>query len=164
MSPEPQITIREERLCARLARLLCEHAVGDSLGDEWSTRDLMASFEYFLPDVLREARREWRSESLDGIYPQIFRKIGVRDAELVGLAIFISDQSLNPIHLQLQLASEFDRIAWLDLRLGEQTSGGRLRVPYREYNEWKVSPLLDVAKRYDSIDWYYHVGYGKRQS
>jgi hypothetical protein len=164
MSPESQIAIREERLCAKLARLLCEHAIGDSLGDEWSTRDLMAGFMFFLPDVLREAQQEWRFESLDGIYPRIFRKIGVRDAELVGLAIFISDQTLTPIHLQLQLAPEFDRIAWLDLRLGEQTPGGCLRVPYREYNEWKVAPLLDVAKRYESIDWFYHVGYGERRS
>jgi hypothetical protein len=122
----------------------------------------MAGFEFFLPEFLRGVHDEPHDDFLDGVYPRFFQKIGPREAELVGLAIFISDQTLTPIHLQLQLSPEFDRIAWLDLRLGERTEHGCLREPY---SRGKVTgTMLRVAERYGSIEWYYHVGYGERQT
>ncbi len=150
------ISVPEQKVCERLAPLLREHQVGDSLGE------LMASFEFFLPEVLREVHEEWRYESLDGIYPSIFRKTGEREAELLGLAIFISDQALTPVHFRLQLSPTFDRVAWIDLRLGECTESGCRREPY---GHAKVqSTMLHVSERLDSIEWFYHVGYGERDS
>ena len=154
------ISIPEQRVCERLGPLLREHSVGDSLGDLVTQRDLMASFEFFLPEVLREVHDEWQGESLDGVYPRYFRKTGEREAELLGLAIFISDQTLTPIHFRLQLSPAFDRVSWIDLRLGEHTEDGCRREPY---GHAKVQgTMLHVAERFDSIDWFYHVGYGER--
>jgi hypothetical protein len=155
------ISIPERRVCEGLGALLQKHAVGDSLGDLFSARDLMTSFEFFLPEVLREAHDEWRGESLDGVYPRLFRKTGDREAELLGLVIFISDQTLTPVYFQLQLSPEFSRVAWIDLRLGEHTEHGCRREPY---GTSKVQgTMLHVAERFDSIDWFYHVAYGERQ-
>ena len=122
----------------------------------------MFSFEFFLPEVLSEAHEEWRYESLDGVYPRIFRKTGEREAELLGLVIFVADQTLTPVHFRLQLSPTFDRVAWIDLRLGERTETGCRREPY---GHAKVQgTILHVAERFDSIDWFYHVGYGERES
>jgi len=150
-------------VCERLGPLLQEHAVGDFLGDLNSNQDLMASFEFFLPEILREVYCEWRGESLDGVYPRVFQKTGDREAELLGLAIFISDQTLTPIHFQLQLSPTYDRVTWLELRLGEHTKDGCCR---REpYGHSKVQgTMLHVAERFDSIDWFYHAGYGERDA
>ena len=156
------ISIPEQRVCEGLGPLLRGHAAGDSLGDLPTCRDLMTSFEFFLPEVLREVHDEWRHESLDGVYPRWFRKTGDREAALLGLAIFISDQTLTPVYAELQLSPTFDRVAWVDLRLGEHTEKGCRREPY---GHSKVQgSMLHVAERFDSIDWFYHVSYGERES
>ncbi len=78
------------------------------------------------------------------------------------MAIFISDQTLTPIHFLLQLSPELDRTTWIDLRLGEHTDTGCRREPY---GHSKVQgAMLHIAERFDSIDWFYHVGYGERDS
>lgn len=155
-----EVSIPEQRVCEGLGPLLRKHPVGESLGDLLTARALMSSFEFFLPEVLREVHTEWQDESLDGIYPRFFRKVGDREAELLGLAIFISDQTLTPVHFRLQLSRGFDQVTWIDLRLGEHTGSGCRREPY---GRSKVQgTMLHVAERFDSIDWYYHVSYGER--
>lgn len=156
------ISIPEQRICERLGPLLREHAVGASLGDLRTAGNLLDSFELFLPQVLREVQDEWQHESLDGIYPLYFRKTAEREAELLGSALFITDQTFTPIHFRLQLSPELDRIAWLDLRLGEHTENGCRRDPYTQSNVACLS--LFVAEGPESIDWFYHVGYGERES
>ncbi|WP_442484218.1 hypothetical protein [Aeoliella sp. SH292] len=157
-----EISIPEQRVCERLGPLLREHSVGESLGDQLTAGDLMVSFEWFLPEVLREVHAEWRGEALDGIYPRFFRKIGDREAELLGLAIFISDQTLTPIHFCIQLSPNFDFVSWIELRLGEHTGTGCRREPYGSSKA--QGTMLHVAERFDSIDWFYHVGYGERDA
>jgi hypothetical protein len=53
----------------------------------------------YIPEVLREIHSEWKYESLDGIYPEIARKNGDLEIEIIGLCIFIQDQTLTPLHL-----------------------------------------------------------------
>lgn len=154
------ISVAEQRICERLKVLLRDHQVGDSLGDLVTERELMSAFEFFLPQVLCEAHNE--CDSLDGVYPKVFRKTGEREAELLGLALFISDQTLTPVHFRLQLSPTFDRVAWMDLRLGERTESGCRREPYGQAKV--LGTMLHVAERFDSIDWFYHVGYGERES
>ena len=158
-----EISVPEQRVCERLAPLLVQHAVGDSLGDIKSQRDLMNSFEFFLAEIIRKSHPEWNHESLDGVYPKFFRKTAEREADLLGLALFISDQTLTPIHFQIQLSSKLNRVSWVDLRLGEHTVDGCLREPYARS---KVQgDMLNIAQRFDSkIDWFYHVESGKRDS
>ena len=138
------ISIPERRVCERLGTLLQEHAVGDSLGDLFSARDLTASFEFFLPEVLREVYGEWRHESLDGVCPRIFRKIGDREAELLGLAIFISDQTLTPIHFQLQLSPRYTELPglncdWVSMSKTDVAAANHMRS--RKFTE-RCSTLL----------------------
>jgi hypothetical protein len=156
------ISLPEQRVCEGLGPLLRGHEIGDSLGELPTWRDLMTSFEYFLPEVLREVHDEWKYESLEGVYPRWFRKTDDREAALLGLAIFISDQTVTPVYVELQLSPTLDRVAWIDLRLGEHTETGCRREPYRGA---KVNgSMLHVAERFDSIDWFYHVSYGERES
>ncbi len=157
-----EISVPEQRLCEHLAPLLRAHAVGDSIGDSTGEGYLFSSFEFFLPEILHEVHDEWRYESLDGVYPKVFRKTGVREIELIGLACFISDQTLTPLHVRLQLSPTYDRVSWVDLRLGERIGRGCRREPYR--NSKTMGAMLHVAERLDSIDWFYHVGYGDRES
>ncbi len=157
-----EISIPEQRVCERLGPLLREREIGESLGDLNTQRDLHASFEFFLSEVVREVHAEWKYESLDGVYPRLFRKVGDREMELIGLAIFISDQTLTPIWFGLQLSPQFDRVSWIDLRLGERMENGCRREPY---SHGKVhGTKLHVLERLESIDWFYHVGYGERDS
>ena len=121
----------------------------------------MSAFAYFIPGVLRAVHDEWQHESLDGVYPRFFCKVGEREVELLGLAIFISDQTLTPVHIRLQLSPSFDKVSWIDLRLGERTEAGCHREPYTHA---KVQgTMLHIAERLESIDWFYHVGYGERE-
>lgn len=145
-----EISIPEQRVCERLGPLLREREIGESLGDWNMQRDLLVSFEFFLPGVLREVHAEWKGESLDGVYPQMFRKVSDREMELVGIAIFISDQTLTPIWFNLQLSPQFDRVSWIDLRLGEHTEIGCRREPY---SHGKVQgSILHVLERLESIN------------
>ena len=156
------ISVPEQRVCELLTPLLRSHEVGDSIVPSSGDGYIFSSFEFFLPGVLREIHAEWLHESLDGIYPASFRKTGDREIELIGLALFISDQTLTPLHVRLQLSPDFDCVSWIDLKLGERIDGECRRDPY---GSAKVSgAMLHITNRLDSVDWYYHVGYGEYQS
>lgn len=158
----PEISVPEQRVCEMLSPLLLFHATGDSIGPRTDGKYLFSSLEFFLPEVLRELHDEWRHESLDGLYPKRFRKTGEHEIEFMGLAIFISDQTLTPIHLRLQLSSDHARVSWVDLKLGERIGGKCRREPYSRSQA--TGTMFHVAERLDSIDWYYHVGYGERET
>ena len=156
------ISVPEQRVCELLAPMLRSHDVGDSILPSSDSGYIFSSFEFFLPGGLREIHSEWRHESLDGIYPASFRKTGDREIELIGLALFISDQTLTPLHVRLQLSPECDCVSWIDLKLGERINGKCRRDPY---GSAKASgTMLHITNRLDSIDWYYRVGYGEHQS
>ena len=152
------ISVPEQRVCELLSPLLRSHDVGDSIATSPDDGYIFSSFEFFLPGVLREIHAAWRHESLDGIYPASFRKTGVREIELIGLALFISDQTLTPLHVRLQLSADFDCVSWIELKLGERVNGECRRDPYGS-----TKALLHVTNRLHSIDWYYHVGYGDHE-
>lgn len=145
-----------------LAPLLRANDVGDAIGALPGGSYLFSSFEFFLPEVLREVHDDWRYESLDGVYPKQFRKTGDHEIELIGLALFISDQTLTPLHVRLQLSTDYDRVSWIDLKLGERVNGNCRREPYG--NSKAAGSMLHAAEHLDSIDWFYHVDYGERKT
>jgi hypothetical protein len=132
-----------------------------AIGESADLRDALAAIEFFLPEVLREVHAEWQEESLDGIYPAFIQKTGDDEIEIIGLCILISDQTLTPIHLRLQLAPTDNTVSWLECNLGEATDTGMLRVPYSR--QIVYGDKLGVLKRLDSIRWVYKVGYGERR-
>ncbi len=156
------ISLAEQRVCELLAPLLIEDEVGDSLQHVSFGDYPFSPLESFLPEVLRGVHDEWRDESLDGIYPEVFRKVGPREVELIGLAIFISDQTLTPLHLQLMLSRGYDCVSWINLKLGKRIGDACHREPY---GQSKITQsMLHIPEQLNSIDWFYHVGYGERRS
>lgn len=153
------ISAAEQRVCQGLQSLLRDCKTGDSFDETIDHKELMSDFEWYLPEVLHEVHGN--IDSFDGVFPRIFRKIGEREAEFVGLALFISDQTLTPMHFRLQLSPTFDRVTWIDLKLGERTRHGCRREPYASAKVHGV--MLHVAERLDSIVWFYHVGFGERE-
>lgn len=122
---------------------------------------MLNALQFFLPEVLRGVHREWQNESLDGIYPSLFRLSGLREINLLGAALFISDQTLTPMNLSLQLAVDCDRVGWIDLRLGERIDERCRREPLE--NSKAAATMLNVVGRQHSIAWFYHVGFGERR-
>jgi hypothetical protein len=130
---------------------------------------VLGALEYFLPEVLGELYKEWQGESLDGFYPRVFRKTGTNEIELFGLCILISDQTLAPIHLSMQLDLHKDEVSWLLLKIGEKLTGepgetgkrGMKRLPYSCLEKAK-SRVYRLSGNPDQIDWVYKVTYGEK--
>jgi hypothetical protein len=141
--------------------LLADRKIGDMLPESNQFRKVLAGFERLVPEFLAEIYPFWRGESLDGIFPSIARKTGEGEIEILGLCIIISDQTLTPIHLRLQIAQSTDEFSWLECKLGERTRQGLQRMPYAS------TPIetraYAVAQRADQIDWFYKVTFGERR-
>jgi hypothetical protein len=152
----------EQAVSGSLRVILAELPSGTDIPDTEQFRWALSGLERFLPDVLAEVYAEWNSESLDGIYPVQARRIGGGEAEIFGQCILISDQTLTPLHLRLQLSPVVDEISWLECRIGERGKHGMVRMPYDRLNaNFKRLYLLDG--RADMIDWVYKVTFGRRR-
>jgi hypothetical protein len=121
----------------------------------------LTGLEFFLPQVLAEIYAEWNHESLDGILPQVARKTGNGEAEIFGLCILISDQTLTPLHVRLQVAASNDEISWLECRLGKHGKNGMVRTPYS--SSAAAKRLHALGGKPELIDWVYKVTFGPRR-
>jgi hypothetical protein len=91
----------------------------------------------------------------------VARKIGEREIEIFGLCILMSDQTMTPIHLRLQLSPTTNEVSWLELRLGERGRRGMVRMPYS--SEGAVYKRLHALnERGDRIEWVYKVTFGEK--
>jgi hypothetical protein len=151
----------EEIASRSLRAILAGMPTGTAIGDSPEFQDALTGLEWFLPDVLAEIHSEWTGEGLDGIYPQVARKSGEGEAEIFGLCCLMSDQTLTPIHIKLQLSPTTEEVSWLELRLGEKGEVGMVRRPYPNsgspYN-W----LHALRGRINTIEWVYKVTFGQR--
>ena len=122
----------------------------------------LVGLEFFLPLVLREVYREWKYESLDGVFPLVARRISEDEIEILGTCILISDQSLTLLHLHLQIPPSSDEVSWLECRLGEKGKNGMIRMPHAKQTEMfkRASALEGNA---ELIEWQYKVTYGIRR-
>ncbi len=152
----------EEIASRRLREILAGVPTGAAIGDSPEFRIALSGLEWFLPGVLAEIHSEWTGEALDGIYPHLAHKSGEREAEILGLCCQMSDQTVTPIHVRLQLSSTADEVSWLELKLGEKGQGGMVRTPY------SCSPSLDkrlhaLSRRASTMEWVYKVTFGERR-
>jgi hypothetical protein len=156
------VSSTEEALTCSLRSILNGLADGEAIGDSEDFRSVLSGLEFFLPAILGELHGEWRDESLDGIYPTVARKTGQNEAEILGLCILISDQTLTPLRVHLQVSPSRDEIACLECSVGERGNGkaGMLRTPY---GAMSGKQLAMIAARPNDIDWAYRVGFGQRQ-
>ena len=114
----------EAMLSSSLRTALATLPIGGRIVDSAQFQMTTGRIEHFIHGVLREIHPEWRSESLDGLLPFVARKVGDAEAEIFGLAILISDQTVTPFHVRLQLAVANDEVSWIECRLGERAEGG----------------------------------------
>ena len=146
----------EEIATRHLQAILAGIPTGETISDSAEFRDALSGLEWFLPTVLAEVHSEWTGESLDGIYPSVSKKTGEGKAEILGLCCLMSDQTLTPIHLRLELSNATDEVSWLELRLGEKGRAGMVRIPYPS------SPSIHkrlhaLSRRASTIEWVYKV-------
>jgi hypothetical protein len=153
----------EESISRSLRAVLADLPDGAGIGDSEPFRAVLSGLEFFLPhQVLREIYPEWDHESLDGIMPLLARKTGQGEAEIFGLCILISDQTVTPIHVRFQVAASIDEVSWLECRLGERGKHGMVRMPYDSSSKM-AKRLYALNGKQDQIDWVYKVTFGQRR-
>lgn len=70
--------------------------LGAVVTDDERFGNLSAALEYYVPEVLAEVHSEWRRVSFDGVWPDVVKRTGLREIEIIGLCNFMSDQTLTP--------------------------------------------------------------------
>lgn len=161
----------EELIAQRLRKILDDALDGARIAEAENFREILSTLERFVPQVLGETYPEWgeivpkwKSESLDGIYPVIARKVWPGEAEIFGLCVLLSDQTLVPLHLRLQISPSADEISWFECRLGERGAHGMTRTEYSEHALNKLTKqLYQLEGKADSINWVYKATYGERR-
>ncbi len=92
------------------------------------------------------------NDSLDGIFAEIADKRGASEIRILGNCIFINDQCLTPIEVQISVTCGKDEIECCECKLGEMGPNGMLRTPYG-------GMMRLVAGRENEIEWCHHFGY-----
>lgn len=111
--------------------------------------------ELFLPCMLRDQYPEWEKESLDGIFVADATKTGPSTAEIVGTCILISDQTVTPFCVELEVAGANGPVTALRLSLGEPGTGP-LGISGPIANSKHAQRLLAcLLDRIDDIAWSY---------
>jgi hypothetical protein len=152
-----------ERRIARALRALLEGVEpGGALAETIQLLIVLGGLEYFLPTILAETHLYWKGESLDGFFLSEAKKLGHDQAELRGICILISDQSVTPFHVSIQLSTSMDEIDWIECRLGKRGdgAGGMDRIPWSKWNGRTHVFLQDASK---PIDWAYAVTFGRKR-
>jgi hypothetical protein len=137
--------------------------VGANIDPTEALGTLCNCLEFYVPQVLRARHPEWKYESLDGVFPFITQKIGPGEIELIGECILISDQTVVPIHIHMQVSGDRDEISWLECRLGKRENFRLCRVPYGTAT-MPMREILQAAEDVNAIEWFYAVTFGERRS
>jgi hypothetical protein len=146
----------ETKVACELAIYLKEASIGSVLDNEPST-DLLYLLELYIPRLLSYRYPEWEKESLDGFSLSYAKKIELESAELAGLCILISDQTVTPILARLSISSSCDSITSYEVYLGEP-GNGRLGISGPPYKSSDAEKLLEnVSARFNSIKWVYTI-------
>lgn len=150
----------EQRISRAMRPLLELIPTGARFEDDCGVRDVLVGLEYFLPAILADVYPYWKGESLDGFYLSEARKTGFYRAEMRGVCILISDQTITPFHVRMQIAASSDKINWMECRLGKRGNGnGEMeRIPWSRWQGHSYSFLQDSLK---PIDWTYQVAFGE---
>jgi hypothetical protein len=121
---------------------------------------VLVGLEYFLPSVLAELYPHWKGESFDGFFLSEASKTDARKAELRGVCILISDQTITPFHVRLKISQSEERIDWMECRVGKKGDGkgGMERILY---SRWHGHLYSYLQKSLQPIDWAYKVTFGE---
>jgi hypothetical protein len=121
--------------------------------------------EHYVLQLLREAHAEWRDESFDGLLPALVRRIGDRELEVFALAILITDQTLTPLYVHVQLAESCEDVQWLECRFEELDERGNvLRTSYDNPGSIHKRLLRFVeCGDFEERNWRYHFELRRRE-
>jgi hypothetical protein len=137
-----------------LSRILDSLPPGAFIEDSEDLRELLSALERYLSELLQRAYPEdWRFEGLDGFYLARAMKTGDRTAELSGMCILVTDQTLTPFQVGLRVAAAGDCLEWVHCRLGERAEAGMLRMAYASTKWGKRMHGLNFS----TVDWVYEV-------
>jgi len=146
----------ESHLVSELRELLREVPIGAQFAVS-SSADICSSLELFLPKLLRNQHKEWVRESLDGIFVARALKTGPAAAQLAGTCILISDQTVTPFLIDLEVSPTIDSVVAFRVLLGE-AGGGPLGISGPVCNSGEAKRLLaTLISRLDSITWSYKI-------
>ncbi|WDI39767.1 hypothetical protein [Bremerella sp. P1] len=151
----------ENELCARLSDLLKTMDVDEVVPESDDSRPILSALESFVSHVIREIHEDFQWESLDGILPVEFRKRGDREIELLGGAYLISDQTVVPIYLRLQIDSADREVCWMECYLGQRLHEKMARTSHANLHK-VLNQISSDEEKTSSIDWYYKVGFGEK--
>ncbi|MEQ8767157.1 MAG: hypothetical protein RL885_24820 [Planctomycetota bacterium] len=155
MSANPALNL-EALLAAELSEVVEDSPLDSDLPIAPAS-SLCATLERLLPVWLNERHPEWRGESLDGVFLAIARKIGPRSARLAGTCILLSDQTVTPFDLTLELSNERSFIERFHLSIG-QPGTGRLGISGPGAGSFKAEKLLwGMPERLGAVAWSFEV-------
>lgn len=147
-------------LAALVATELRALVAGIPVGREFTvapSEDICSSLELFLPELLRSHHSEWVWESLDGVFVARARKTGDASVQLAGTCILISDQTVTPFLVDLELSTSGESVGSYRVCLG-MSGGGSLGISGPECNSPEATQLLaNVVTRLDDIRWSYEI-------
>lgn len=147
----------EQYIAVALRKTLEGVACGGALAETPELQSVLAGLEYFLPQILSELHPFWKWESLDGFYLAEAMKTGPCKARLRGICILISDQTLTPFDLKMQVSPYEDEIEWMECRIGEcgHGKGGMAR--------WHGHSHGFLQRSLKLIDWKYSATFGEER-
>jgi hypothetical protein len=148
---------RLERVAAnQLDALIHEVPIGSTLRID-SSSPVCDTLELLIPEILRREHAEWQRESIDGFFFASSLRSDNDAAVLAGTCILISDQTVTPFAVDLDLAPE-GGFRSLRIRLGEAGAGALgISGPGCKSRAAKEM-LLALDSRLDQIEWVYEVG------
>jgi lactoylglutathione lyase len=159
MAHSPRVISTAEREAARKLRaVLARCNPGDSLPEGDDFQRFLSQLERLIPEVLSEGHREWQYEGLDGFYLKTSQATAAEEAEFFGFAILITDQTVAPFHVRVQISPAEDRIDWMECRIGVRKANGLERTPGE-----RLSQAFSRLSSIESVDWMYRVGFGEHR-
>jgi hypothetical protein len=153
-----------ERRISRALRFALER-IGNGAGflDASEHRGLLLGLEFFIPATLSNKYPYWNHESLDGFFLSKAEKVDAETAQLVGVCILISDQTVTPFEAKLKVSSLEEKIDWMECRVGQRSKGNgdMERTPH---SRWRHNPLIGMENSKEPIDWVYTIALDPRDN
>ena len=162
LNSEQDIPTIEAKIAFELGGLLSENVTELNLYLK-PNADFLYLLELYIPRLLSHKYLQWEHESLDGFYLANARKLSSNSAEFSGLCILISDQTVTPFVIRLELNLLRNSIASYQVFLGEPGSGS-LGISGPSCSSAKADDLLKaLAERMDNISWSYFITKAKNR-
>ena len=153
----------EKTLSRALRVILADLPEGAAIPESEQFQSVLSGLEWFIREVLAEIYPEWEErEALDGVYSHTATKTGMEEVEILGICIFLTDQTIAPIRLRLQIAHSSDEVSWLECRVGEKAGQGMVRLPYSSMRSLGRR-LSRLEGRVHAVDWFYKATFGERR-